>query len=116
LIAKFDEIGLWMIATLLATLQKWKKNAMDVSGCVTQWFFWTNFVIFQQNFLGKYQKNGIVSVNLTNFAQCILEKFAISKNFKKTYWVRLWNQLPSNGCYYVIICSLEINQFRWILL
>ncbi len=67
LIAKFDEIGLWMIATLLATLQKWK-NAMDVNGCITQWFFWTNFVIFQQNNLGKYQKNGIFSVNLTNFA------------------------------------------------
>jgi hypothetical protein len=49
LIAKFDEIGLWMIATLLGTLQKWKTNAMDVNGCVTQWFFWTNFVIFQQN-------------------------------------------------------------------
>jgi hypothetical protein len=49
-------------------ITKWKKNAMDASGCVTQWFFSTNFVIFQQKNLGKYQKNGIVSVNLTNFA------------------------------------------------
>jgi hypothetical protein len=60
LIAKFDEIGLRMIASLLATLQKWKTYALDVNGCITQWFFSTNFVIFQKQIWENIRKMGFL--------------------------------------------------------